>query len=81
VRAFQDEEPFESEVANIVFFASASKVEFSHGLVDRWEVLEHVPSGQVISDGLNPLGRLQLRSAADHFAAMSTLLAPAVWAR
>ena len=44
-----------------------------------WEILSAVPEGDVITDVRNPLGRLQLAIAEEHYHAMSQLLPAAVW--
>jgi len=45
----------------------------------RWEILKNVPAGPLVTDANNPLGRLQLRAAAEYFVAMNELLPGAVW--
>jgi hypothetical protein len=47
----------------------------------RWRVLEQIPPGPVITDAHNPLARLQLPIAEDHFEAMNKLLPAEVWLR
>jgi hypothetical protein len=47
----------------------------------RWEVLERVPDGPVITDAHNALARLQLPVAEKHFDAMNELLPAEVWRR
>jgi hypothetical protein len=42
-------------------------------------VLREVPAGPPIRDAQNPLGRLQLAAAEEHFADMGELLPLAVW--
>jgi hypothetical protein len=82
------------EVANLVFFASDSALEFKvpedakfeneacrtilRGF-NGWEVLQRVPEGPVITDRWNPLARLQLPIAEEHFAAMNELLPAELW--
>jgi hypothetical protein len=46
-----------------------------------WEVLERVPEGALITDARNPLARLQLPVAEEHFHAMNELLPVDVWVR
>jgi MFS family permease len=96
VRVFRDSSPSErpDEVANLVFFASASPLDFTVPenakfendscrsvlrAFNRWEVLGSVPDGPVITDRWNPLARLQLPIAEDHFAAMNELLPAELW--
>jgi spermidine synthase len=82
--------------ANLIFFASNDVLEFdipADASFDddvcadvlrsfrRWEVLECVPDGPVITDAQNPLARLQLSVAEDHFHAMNELLPADVWRR
>lgn len=82
------------EIGNMIFFASDGAMDFSIpanarfesercGLVLRslegWEVFQHLPDGPIITDELNPLARLQLPIAEDHFAVMNTLLPKEVW--
>jgi hypothetical protein len=82
------------EVGNMVFFASEAKLDFTIPAgarfesatcettlrsLETWEVLQEVPAGPIVTDDLNPLTRLQLATAEDHFAAMNTLLPPEVW--
>jgi spermidine synthase len=79
---------------NIVFFASDHDLNFEvppdasfenstsrHVLrsFQRWEVLKEVPDGPVVTDARNPLGRLQLPIAEEHFTAMNELLPVDVW--
>jgi SAM-dependent methyltransferase len=82
------------ETTNITFFASDRPLDFTipadarfndaycakilpalHG----WEILGDVPSGELITDARNPLGRLQLAVAEAHYEAMAKLLPPQVW--
>jgi spermidine synthase len=80
--------------ANMIFFAANSDLDFSIPADARfesevceatlrslqgWEVLKNVPDGALVTDELNPLARLQLPIAEDHFAAMNKLLPPEVW--
>jgi hypothetical protein len=82
------------EVSNMIFFASEGALDFSIPADARfentncettlralrgWEVLREVPTGPLITDDLNPLARLQLPTAEDHFAAMEALLPREVW--
>lgn len=79
---------------NILFFASDLPVDaavpagarFNDAACARllpalhgWEVLAEVPSGDVITDSHNPLGRLQLAVAEAHYEAMGKMLPPQVW--
>lgn len=79
---------------NIIFFASDRTVDptvhagsrFSDPFCARvlpalsgWEVLQDVPSGDIITDAHNPLGRLQLAVAEEHSEAMGKMLPRAVW--
>jgi spermidine synthase len=81
-------------IANLVFFASDSPMDFSVPenatfesqmcaqivrSFTAWEVLESVPAGPVITDAWNPLARLQLPISEKHFAAMKELLPSEVW--
>jgi SAM-dependent methyltransferase len=79
---------------NLLFFASDSVMNFAmpanarfsnssceHVLrsLQDWEVLKQVPEGPVITDANNPLARLQLPVAEEHFRAMNELLPVEVW--
>ena len=79
---------------NITFFASDRPLDFAIPrdaafndaycakilpAMASWEILENVPSGEVITDARNPLGRLQLAVAEAHYEAMAELLPPEVW--
>jgi spermidine synthase len=44
-----------------------------------WEVLQHLPTGVLITDAKNPLSRLQIRTAEKHFVAMNELIPTEVW--
>jgi hypothetical protein len=81
-------------VGNLIFFASAEALDFTIPAGARfesqmaettlrslgaWEVLQQVPGGPLVTDDLNPLARLQLPIAEDHFAAMEALLPREVW--
>jgi hypothetical protein len=82
------------EASNLVFFCSDAAMTFTvppdahfensscEQIVksfSSWEVLRSVPAGALITDDRNPLLRLQLSSAEDHFRAMSQLLPREVW--
>jgi spermidine synthase len=95
VRAFRDGPPDgKYAVANLTFFASDSPMDFNVPEDARfenqacenalrsfqsWETLRNVPPGRVITDARNPLTRLQLPIAEEHFAAMNELLPQEVW--
>jgi SAM-dependent methyltransferase len=79
---------------NLAFFASDASVDFQipqsarfenevcekvQRSFQQWEVLKQVPDGQVITDDRNPLARLQLPSAEEHYRAMNKLLPAEVW--
>ena len=79
---------------NLLFFASDSVMDFSvlenaraenssseHVLrsLQNWEVLKRVPEGAIITDANNPLARLQVPVAEEHFNAMNELLPVEVW--
>ncbi len=79
---------------NIIFFASDRTVDLTVDAGSRfndppcakilpalrsWEVLQDIPSGDIITDAHNPLGRLQLAVAEAHSQAMGKMLPPAVW--
>jgi MFS family permease len=81
-------------MANLVFFASEAPLDFAIPAdarfendvcatvlesFPRWEVLRDVPPGPPITDRRNPLARLQLPTADDHYAVMNRLLPPALW--
>jgi spermidine synthase len=81
---------------NLMFFASASSLDFQiptdarfeNEVCERtlrsftsWEVLQQVPVGPTITDQRNPLARLQLPIAEEHFSAMKKLLPLEVWIR
>jgi SAM-dependent methyltransferase len=81
---------------NIIFFASDASIDFDidpHGhfndslcakilppMKDR-ELVAVVPPGDVITDSHNPLTRLQLPVAEEHYQAMQQMLPFAVWLR
>jgi hypothetical protein len=82
------------EAANTIFFASDGQLDFSVPAgatfenstcettiraLPRWEIFQSVPPGPIVTDELNPLARLQLPTAEDHFAAMNKLLPKEVW--
>ncbi len=82
------------EVSNMIFFASDAPLDFTIPDGARfesdvcettlrslkgWEVLRDIPDGPIVTDELNPLTRLQLPTAEDHFTAMNTLLPREVW--
>ncbi len=82
------------EVGNMIFFASDEALSFgipkdarfeselcenTLRSLEGWEVLRHVPDGPIITDEHNPLARLQLPIAEDHFTAMNKLLPREVW--
>ena len=96
VRAFRDGPPEEGGLTNLVFFASDAAFDFKIPDDARfendtcaevlrsfrsWEVLQEVPAGPPITDGWNPLARLQLPIAEEHFEAMNKLLPREVWVR
>lgn len=89
-----DHRPDES--ANIIFFASDDALDFDIPrlaqfndavcakmlpVLREWEVLQNVPPGDIITDAHNPLGRMQLAVAEDHYHAMGKLLPIEVWIR
>jgi hypothetical protein len=45
----------------------------------NWEILKEVPPGAVVTDARNPLSRLQLAAAEEHFEAMQTILPRELW--
>jgi spermidine synthase len=84
------------EPANLVFFASDGALDFTIPAdawfenevceanlrsFQRWEVLERVAEGPLVTDEHNPLARLQLPVAVEHYGAMNELLNAAVWRR
>lgn len=87
-----DEAP--DAAGNIVFFATDGALDFAIPEVLRtentvcsrvlrnfhkWEVLQHLPEGPIVTDSRNPLARLQLPVAEEHFAAMNHMLPLDVW--
>ena len=67
---------FFSRVANSIY------VEFAYAILRSlrtWEVLQDVPSGELITDAKNPLARLQIHTAESHFTAMNELIPAEVW--
>lgn len=81
-------------ISNIVFFASDASVDFEipadakfeNDVCERilrnfrqWEILTLDSAGPIITDDLNPLARLQLAIASDHFSFMRQLLPDEVW--
>jgi spermidine synthase len=89
-----DEEP--DAAGNILVFASDGGLDFTIPAGARfeneacertqrafagWEVLASVPPGPAITDERNPLTRLELPAAEEHFDAMNALLPVEVWLR
>jgi spermidine synthase len=83
-----------TSTTNLVFFATDSTLDFrvpegatfeNHICENvqrsfaKWEVLKQIPAGSVITDARNPLARLQLTSAEEHFEAMRKLLPKEIW--
>jgi len=81
---------------NIIFFASDGPIDvtipegfrFNDSICEKvlpalssWEILQDVPAGDLITDEHNPLGRLQLVVAEEHFEAMNEMLPLEVWIR
>jgi MFS family permease len=79
---------------NLLFFASDSDMDFSVlanassgnsardqvlRSLQNWEILKRVPEGAIITDANNPLARLQVPAAEEHFNAMNELLPVDVW--
>jgi spermidine synthase len=95
VKAFHDSAPDpKKNLANTIFFASdapldfhvPSDAQFENPVSEQiqrsfvtWPTLQSVPDGPLITDARNPLARLQLPVAEQHFNAMNELLPPAVW--
>lgn len=95
VRAFRDSAPDPAKpLGNIIFVASDAPLSFAIPDGTRfeseisehlqrsfvsWETLQRVPQGDLITDAKNPLARLQLPVAEQHFAAMNELLPLEVW--
>ncbi|MEP6654805.1 MAG: fused MFS/spermidine synthase [Myxococcales bacterium] len=82
------------EASNLIFFASDGALDFErlqqatspNPVAENilrsffgWEVLKEVPAGPVITDGRNPLARLQLPIAEEHFKDMNQLLPRELW--
>jgi SAM-dependent methyltransferase len=82
------------EVGNMIFFAADHALDFSIPAgarfesetcaatlrsLEKWEVLQQVPAGPIITDDRNPLSRLQLPIAEEHYWAMNQLLPREVW--
>ncbi len=82
------------DVSNLAYFATDGALDFKvpvgawfendtsrHVLqsFETWEVLKVVPDGLLVTDGHNPLARLQLPVAEAHFEAMNALLPVDVW--
>jgi SAM-dependent methyltransferase len=89
-----DPEVRPNEVGNMIYFASDAPLDFTIPTgarfesevcettlraLEGWEVLQELPDGPIVTDELNPLTRLQLPTAEEHFAAMNTLLPREVW--
>jgi SAM-dependent methyltransferase len=83
-----------ADAGNLIFFASDRAIEFvvpkdaqfensneerASRSLEAQEVLKHVPDGALITDGHNPLARLQIPVAEKHFKAMNELLPSEVW--
>ncbi|HEX5100076.1 MAG TPA: fused MFS/spermidine synthase [Polyangiaceae bacterium] len=82
------------QAGNIAFFAADAAIDFpipegthfENTTCERtlrsfpsWEILQHVPEGDIVTDAHNPLGVLELPAARAHFAAMRELLPADVW--
>lgn len=95
VRAFRDSAPDPTKpLGNTIFFASDGPLDFripegtrfnseiseqlQRGFV-TWPTLQSVPDGPLITDAKNPLARLQIPVAEQHFTAMNQLLPLEVW--
>jgi SAM-dependent methyltransferase len=87
-----DDQP--QAAGNVIFFASDDSMDFTVPenasfendvcrsvlrSFQRWEILTPVPGGATITDNQNPLARLQLPVAEEHFRAMNDLLPVEVW--
>lgn len=87
-----DDDP--SAASNLIFLASdgdltltiPSNATFDDAMCEhairslpQWEVLKQIPAGQLITDEKNPLARLEVAAAEDHFSAMQRLLPAEVW--
>jgi SAM-dependent methyltransferase len=98
VRAFRDDSggPSPESLANLVFFASEGRLDFTVPESARfeneicrrvlrsfqeWEVLKSVPPGEVVTDARNFLARLQLPISDEHSRAMREILPSSVWLR
>lgn len=84
-----------NSAANLIFFASDSPIDFpvppdatfENEVCERtlrsflgWELFKDQGNvGQLITDERNPLARLQLAIAGDHFRFMQDLFPPPVW--
>jgi SAM-dependent methyltransferase len=83
-----------NDAGNIIFFAADSLLDFAipaeltaeNAACKRvlrsfrdWEVLQLVPDGPLVTDSRNPLARMQLPVAEEHFAAMNQMLPLDVW--
>jgi SAM-dependent methyltransferase len=92
VRVFRDSPLDEKadEASNMVFFASGAPLEFTVPAkvraesevlrsFEQWEILKQATDGPLITDSRNPLSRLQLPIAEEHFDGMNKLLPPEVW--
>jgi SAM-dependent methyltransferase len=87
-------DPKKPPIGNTVFFASDRPLALtipSDAVFDNdtqaqvvasfssWPVFEQLPAGDVITDARNPLGRLQISIADEHFKAMNELLPVELW--
>jgi MFS family permease len=86
----------DNAASNLLFFASDSDIDFripdnavfendgcerTSRAFGAWEVLKQPPPGQLITDANNPLARLEIPTAIEHFYAMNQLLPVDVWIR
>lgn len=89
VRCFRDRPPSRNpdRPANLIFFASneplsisaAQSTDTAGGAWRDWEVLRDVAPGAIVTDGWNPLERMQLPVAREYFLAMRRLLPSTYW--
>lgn len=81
-------------ISNIVFFASDGPLDaqipgdarFENDVcadtlrsLQSWEILRDIPSGLIITDSRNPLSRLQVAVASEHFDFMRHLMPKEIW--
>lgn len=92
VRLYRDDSS-ERGIANVIFFASDTPLEFGNkgvrdldasctkllGSYASWKALLTIPKGAMLTDAENPMAQLSLPAANEHFDSMNQLLPIGVW--